>query len=96
MPSKLDMAPGSAFVAQVVSALYFSDARTATKYVTPTRTIKATRRHRPDRRQSRIEVVVTWGSPNYIERAAIKALRKAGESFPVKRVALRSYPKTKG
>lgn len=65
--------------------------KTATKYVSPNMTIKATRRQ-----QSRkaIEVVVTIGKPNYAERQFIKACKKAGEPFPVKKIQLK-YKKGK-
>ena len=65
----------------------------ATKYVSPTLVIKATRR----RYQGKLSrccdgtetVLVTVGKPNYLEREFIKVYRKAGEPFPVKRIQLK-------
>lgn len=62
--------------------------RKATKYLSPSLIVKASRRHRPDRRQRHAEVLVTVGAPNYAERAFIAACKKAGEPFPVRRVQL--------
>jgi hypothetical protein len=75
---------------KVAQALLGSGAHQAILYVSPKRTIKATRRRfkgKFDRRA--IELIFTDGPPNYAERKFIKLLKKAGEAFPVKKVQLR-------
>jgi hypothetical protein len=76
--------------AKVAQALLDSGAYQAVLYVSPTRTIKATRkrlRGKFDRRS--VELILTDGPPAYAERQRIKLLKKAGEPFPVKKVQLR-------
>jgi hypothetical protein len=62
--------------------------RKATKYLSPKLTIKAARRFKLSKRDSRRELVFTIGVPNYAERVFIKARQKAGEPFPVKRIQI--------
>lgn len=86
---------------QVIQALLDSGARTATKYVSARQVVRATRRlYKADGRQIRkrgpTEVVLHIGAPNYLERAFIKATRKAGETFPMLAVQLKFSPKKKG
>lgn len=61
----------------------------ATKFVTPNYVIKATRRHKHNGRDTRWEVVLTIGAPNYLEQKFIKLAQKAGEPFPIKKVELK-------
>lgn len=73
----------SLMVARCVSALQQNTTvRRATYYAEPGLTVKATRRHRPDRRSKTEEFVVTIGRPNYAEREWIKDAKKAGEPLP--------------
>lgn len=72
-----------------------SNARKATRYVTPTWVAKASRQRRKDGRDSRETFVVTLGSPNYLEREFIKLAKKAGEPFPIKKIQLKFWPKKK-
>lgn len=44
------------------------------------------------RYDTRINVVVTVGAPNYAGREFIKACKKAGETFPVKKIQLKYLP----
>lgn len=67
-------------------------ARKATKYVSPTLTVKATRQYKLDRRDSRETFVVSIGRPNYKETQFIKQCKAAGEKFPVKNIQLKWYP----
>ena len=62
-------------------------AKRATKFLTPTQIVRTTRRHKGVN-----EFVLKIGSPNYLDRDFIKACRKAGEPFPVKRVQIQMYP----
>lgn len=66
-------------------------ARKATKFLSPTLTVKAARRHKPDKRATREEILFTVGAPNYAERRFIKLCRKAGEPFPVKKIQIQPY-----
>lgn len=81
----------SAAVQQTASAILDGDARRATKYIAPNLVVKATRRHRPNRRARTVEMVVTVGRPNYAEREFIKQAAKAGEPFPIKRMLLKPW-----
>jgi hypothetical protein len=67
-----------------------------TKYISPDFTIKATRRlynKKIDGRCKRIEILLTLGPPNYVERKFIKSLIKAKEPFPVKKIILKQMLK---
>lgn len=79
----------------VCAALANSDAKTATKIVNEKTTVKATWRRKPSNRNSREEIVITFGAPNYADRIFIKKCKKAGEPFPVKKIQFRTYPKNK-
>lgn len=76
--------------------LQFPHYRRATLYVSPRRTVKATRQHRHDARMKAETFIVTIGVPNYPERAFIKAAKRAREPFPVQRVQLATWPNKKG
>lgn len=88
-------------IGRVVRALLATDtARKVTLYVSPTLTVKASRmaydgdkkRGRFDRRNSRADIHLTVGAPNYEERRFIKAALKAGEPFPVKKLLFKHLP----
>jgi len=65
----------------------------AAYYHAPNYVVKLTRRHR-DRANARTqEFVLTIGRPNYAERVFIKTARKAGETFPIKKIQLRYFPR---
>jgi hypothetical protein len=86
----------SAAVGKLITDLLASDARTAVKYLSPARIIKATRRlGRPSKRDKREELVVTIGAPGYRERLFIHACRRAGEPFPVKKTQFKAFPPRK-
>lgn len=74
----------------VVDMLVSSGARRATKFVTPKFVVRATIRR--DRRRiptkGTVEISLTIGRPNFAERRFIKALKKTGEPFPVKKIKL--------
>lgn len=74
-------------------------ARKATKYFSETQVVKVTRRlydGKIDKRDKRIEVLFTIGTPNYTERQFIKQAKKAGESFPIKKTRIVWYKPMKG
>ena len=84
-------------VADVVQALYTSEKRSAIKYLSPKFVIKATARgkHTWDKRNRGSSVIVTYGAPNYNERKFIKLLVSAGEPFPVRKIQLKDFPKSR-
>ena len=79
----------AAAVKQVVTAV-FGGARRATKYLSPKWIVRATA---PNFKRSNDvrhgQMVLTIGRPAYAERQFIKAAKKAGEPFPVKKVQLK-------
>jgi hypothetical protein len=85
------MRPDPVF-SEVIDTLLCTGARSAVKYVTPQLVVKATLRHKPDRRSRHWEMVVSAGTPNWTERRTIRCLKKAQEPFPVKKVALKAWP----
>lgn len=78
-------------ISTVVEAVLELGARRATKFISPRDVVKATRRHKPDKRSNSTEVVVTIGRPNYAEREFIKRCRNANEPFPVRKLQLKWY-----
>lgn len=82
-------------VDNLFKALEDSSVRKATIYLNPKLTAKATRQRPWDRWAKAETFLVTVGVPNYSERAFIKLCKKAKESFPVKKVQLKFWPKGK-
>jgi len=79
-------------ITSVAEQLLRFNAIKATKYLSPTHIIRATRKRYGGKIISgTIEMVISIGRPNYIERDFIKDCKKAGEPFPVKRVQLKLY-----
>jgi hypothetical protein len=85
----------SAVYGQLISLL-LSDLtiRRATKYLSDKLVVRAVAPvfsfpGRRDGRSKRETILVTVGSPNYAERQFIKSCKKAGESFPVKKIQLK-------
>lgn len=81
-------------IEQVITAVIRTGARRATKFVSPTEVIRATRRLYRGRVSSKgqVELSVTIGRPNFAERKFIKACQKAGETFPMRKVRLQRPP----
>lgn len=65
--------------------------RQATMYLSPKEIVRATKRTFRGKipRRGNVEVILTFGKPNYREREFIKACVKAGEPFSVKKVQVR-------
>ena len=76
-------------VNQVVSIVLGRYASKATKYISPTRVVKATRRFGKQKRARTMEIIVTMGAPNYAERKFIKLFEKANCKFPIRKVQMR-------
>jgi hypothetical protein len=82
-------------LSRTLDLIIFSGARQATAYLSEKEVIRATRplyNGKIDRRNKTITVVLTLGRPNYRERLFIKACKKAGEPFPVRKVQIK-WPK---
>lgn len=64
----------------------------ATLYESERDVITATRRRFKGKfGQGNVDIILKIGRPNYVEREFIKACKKAGEPFPVKKVQLKLY-----
>lgn len=84
--------------ADLAATLINSGCHTATKYLSPTHVIRATRvvyNRKIDKRDRRTEILFTDGVPNYHAREFIKRCKKAGEPFPVKKIQLTFFPRRK-
>lgn len=79
----------------IISLLEITDAKKATVFESENAVAKATRRHKFRKGQRMETVLVTVGAPNYEERAFIRACKKAGETFPVRKVQLKFFPNRK-
>jgi hypothetical protein len=65
----------------------------ATKYFSPTEVIKGTRLiYSKHCKKMDNSIVFTFGKPNYAERQFIRDCKKAGESFPIKKIQIK-WPK---
>lgn len=80
-------------IAKAVESLLETGARQAVVYQHPNLVVKATRRHKPDKRARTTEITLTIGAPNYECRQFIKRCLKACEPFPVRKVQLKFYTK---
>ncbi len=73
----------------------------ATKYVSPKEIVRAVRttykiHNRKPRKGENIQITLTIGRPNYVEREFIKLCKEAKEPFPVRYIQLKFYkPKAK-
>lgn len=82
----------------IIDTLLDSNAWRVTKYVSPKHVVRATRRRYRGhalRRRFPHEIVLSFASPNYRERQFIKACKRAGEPFPVKKLQVQFPPKSK-
>lgn len=83
-------------VGRVVEFLINNDAKKATKYLSPTIVINATRKvygGKINKRDKSIYVILKLGKPNFEERKFIKLCQKAKEPFPVKKIQLKFFKK---
>lgn len=79
---------------EVIEAIISTGALKATKYLSPKEIVRGVRKsYRFNGRKvikgANIEITLTIGKPNYIEREFIKACQKANEPFPVKKIQLK-------
>ena len=74
-------------------ALLTGPVRRATVYLSPTCTLKVANMNKVRKNANAVYFAVSYGVPNYEERIFIKACKRAGEPFPVKKVQLKFWPK---
>ena len=80
----------------IIETLVAAKAIKATKYISDKEIIRATRtRFGQSFSRGNLEVTITRGKPNYTEREFIKACKKSGEPFPVKKIQLKFFPQKK-
>lgn len=81
-------------VSAVIEVLIRTEAVKTVKYLTPTQVVRAVRRKRIGKgivKQGNIQISLTIGRPNYIEREAIAKCVKAGEVFPINKIRVKFY-----
>jgi hypothetical protein len=80
-------------IGEVVSTLLYSGARSATKYLGDKLTIRASLKlfdgKMPSANEKQLEIALVIGPPNYEAREFIKVCKKAGETFPIKKIQLK-------
>lgn len=85
--------PKNLFILETVLPILQGDILKATKYISPKEIIRATRTRvggKIDKRYG-MEITLTIGKPNFLEREFIKLCKKAGEPFPIKKVQFKTY-----
>ena len=82
-------------VIRAIEACLLEGARSATVYLDSKTTIKATRMFKVGKRNRQTMLMLTIGTPNYLERKFIKLCKRAGEPFPVRKMQLKFYPNKK-
>lgn len=82
-------------VFNTVHALIQTGAKTATKFISPTEVVRASRRTFKGKvpKKGNIEVILTIGRPNHEARAFIRQAKAAKEPFPIKKIRLTGLPK---
>lgn len=83
----------SAVSSVVLALLECPDLKKATKFLDEKTCITATRPSRDLKTDRSRSYVLTIGRPNYANRAFIRAAKKAGEPFPVRKLLLKWFPK---
>lgn len=82
-------------VSGVIENLLQANAWKATKFISDRIIVRATRQlfHKKLSNIGNLEIVLTFGKPNYEEREYIRQCKKAGVKFPLKKVWLKFPPK---
>lgn len=85
---KGEMEERSAVFSKLAECIFEGGAYKATKYLSESLTIKATRKRYQGKilKRGAINIVFTVGRPNYEEWEFIKKCKKAGEPFPVRKI----------
>lgn len=83
-------------ISSIVDCLIKNKAFVATKYISSSLIVRATRKLSKKRiAKGNIEIVLTIGKPNYQERDLIKGFKKDKEEFPIKGIIIKFPPKKK-
>lgn len=69
-----------------------SNVKRAVKYISPKLIVRATRTGKKAVRSGNIEITLTIGKPNYLEREFIKLCNKAKEPYPIKKIQIKLFP----
>ena len=81
---------------QIINTLTETGAVKATKFISEKEIIRAVRtRFQNKFSRGNLEITLTIGKPNYLEREFIKVCKKAAEPFPVKKIQLKFLPAKK-
>ncbi len=80
---------------QVLDYVVIGEAIKATKYMTDKHVIRAVRKTFKGKilKNRNIEITLTIGRPNFLEREFIKKCKKANEPFPIKKIQLKLLKK---
>lgn len=81
-------------VSSVVEQLLRSEAVKAVKYLAPNQVVRAVRKKIIGKgidKRGNIQITLTIGKPNYVERQQVALFRAAKEPFPVKKIQLKFY-----
>ena len=81
------------WVTKPIELLLRTEAKRATKFISPTEVVSVQRVGKIDRRDKSIVLAVKLGKPNYEEREFIAKCIKVGEKFPVSKIQLKFPPK---
>lgn len=78
---------------KVIEAITSGEVIKATEYISPKFIVRATRKlfGKKIAKQHNIEITLTIGRPNYVEREFIKECQQVSEPFPIKKVQLKMY-----
>ena len=72
------------------------EVKKATVFLSPKLVVSLCRRHKYSKRNTREDMVVKIGMPNYLETRFIAQCKKVGVSLPLNKVQLKAWPaKTK-
>ena len=72
-----------------------TETRKATLYLSPKLVVSICRRHKYSKRNTREDMVVKIGVPNYLETRFIAQCKKAGVALPLNKPQLRFWPAKK-
>ena len=84
----------NAVYGQLAEIIVNGGAKRATKYLSPSLVVKATRIGKIDRRDAQAHFIMTVGRPNFAETQFINVCQTAGEPFPVKKIQVK-WPRSK-
>lgn len=78
---------------KLIETLISTNSVKATKFISPKEIIRATRkRYNGKFNNKQIEITLTIGKPNFLERRFIKDCIKASVNFPVNKIQLKYLP----